>query len=33
MQLRKLPKQINKDIFLIKIVVYNCELWELVFGK
>ena len=25
-QLRKLPKQINKDIYLIKIIVYNFEL-------
>ena len=23
----------NKDIFLIKIVVYNKTLWELVFGR
>ena len=33
MRLRKLPKQTNKDIYLIKIIVYNYSLWELVFGK
>ncbi len=33
MRLIKPLKQINKDIYLIKIGVYNHLIWELVFGK